>query len=205
MPIAKNTTELICAHCSADTGKSPVWHENQIFCCEGCKTVYDILHKNNLCDFYQIDTEAAVSLKNKAQSKWSIEELNLMATDFTQYENGDLRTVLFHIPSMHCSSCIWLLEKLPDLNTGVTQSRSDFLKKQLKITYNQGVTSFGEIVIILRSLGYEPNLMPEDSQQSNYVENRSILIKLGVAGFCAGNIMMFSFPQYLGLDVAKDV
>ncbi|MCC7297044.1 MAG: HAD-IC family P-type ATPase, partial [Bacteroidia bacterium] len=42
-------------------------------------------------------------------------------------------------------------------------------------------------------------------QQSNYVENRSILIKLGVAGFCAGNIMMFSFPQYLGLDVAKDV
>ncbi|MDX5321101.1 MAG: HAD-IC family P-type ATPase, partial [Bacteroidota bacterium] len=31
-------------------------------------------------------------------------------------------------------------------------------------------------------------------------ENNQLLYRLGVAGFCTGNIMMFSFPEYLGMD-----
>lgn len=174
------------------------------FCCEGCKTVYSILNKNNLCDYYSIDVDAPRSLKDKKKVTWSAEELNLMVDEFTLSEDKDNRTVLLYTPSIHCSSCIWLLEKLPDLNSGVLECRTDFLKKQLRITYNPHQTSFGSIVLLLHTLGYEPSLMPEDEGVLIKSENRKTLLKLGVAGFCAGNIMMFSFPEYLGLNIAGD-
>jgi len=197
-------TQLKCTHCGAAADVDPIVAGEAVFCCEGCHTVYDILNQNNLCDFYALSDDAAVSLKGQKEIPWSLEELNLMASDFTVFENEGRRTVLFHIPSMHCSSCIWLLEKLSDLDAGIISSRTDFLRKQLKVTYHEGKTSFGSLIITLKKLGYEPNLMPEDAQVSSRKEDRTTLIKLGVAGFCTGNIMMFSFPQYLGLNPGSD-
>lgn len=198
------STTLTCTHCGASAGSDPVLSGNEVFCCEGCRTVYDILSRNGLCEYYEIDPDAAVSLKNTKSSNWNLEELNLMVSEFVISDATDSKTVLFHIPSMHCSSCIWLLEKLPDLDAGIYYGRTDFLKKQLVVSYHPGKTSFGRIVILLRSLGYEPSLMPEDSGVRDKKESRTVLIKLGIAGFCAGNIMLFSFPQYLGLNVSRD-
>lgn len=204
MPKTETRYTTKCAHCGSETGTSLVMDEGVCFCCEGCKTVYHILHQNGLCDFYDIDSDAAQSLQNKETLNWTIEELNVMATEFVVMDSGDQRTIILHVPSIHCSSCIWLLEKLPDLNPGVLQCRTDFLKKQVRITYNTAQTQFGDLVYLLSMLGYQPSLMPEDTQDITKKENRKILLKLGVAGFCAGNIMMFSFPQYLGLNITQE-
>jgi Cu+-exporting ATPase len=195
-----NPTALLCTHCGAVAGKNPVVSENNTFCCQGCLSVYQILNSNGLCDYYNISEKPGVSRAAGNNSRWTLEELNLMEQNFVLFADAERTTILFHIPSMHCSSCIWLLEKINNLDKGIVGSRTDFVNKQLKITYNPGLTGFGKIVLLLSSLGYEPSLMPESNQDGEKRESREILIKLGVAGFCAGNIMMFSFPQYLGLE-----
>lgn len=195
---------LLCSHCGSNAGENPIQFEKQLFCCQGCSSVYQILHKNGLCDFYSLDSNAAVSLKDAQQNNWTLEELDLMVSEFILSETAASKTVLFYIPSIHCSSCIWLLEKLSDLDSGVIQSRTDFLKKHLTVTYEHTKTSFGKIVLLLRSLGYEPSLLPEEENQSDLKKDRKLLMKLGVAGFCTGNIMLFAFPQYFGLNALKD-
>lgn len=194
-------TALLCTHCGAPAGKDPILSEGHTFCCQGCASVYSILNENGLCDYYAVSEKAGVSQQHKtAGQSWSLEELDLMVRNFVLYEDHDMVTVLLHIPAMHCSSCIWLLEKLSHLDKGILGSRTDFVSKQLKVTFNPQQTSFGRLVLLLGSLGYEPSLMPEEDHAGEKKESRDILIKLGVAGFCAGNIMLFSFPQYLGLE-----
>ena len=39
-----------------------------------------------------------------------------------------------------------------------------------------------------------------EKQEKQKKTDRLLLTQLGVAGFCASNIMLFSFPEYLGLQ-----
>ena len=103
---------------------------------------------------------------------------------------------------MHCSSCIWLLENLYKLNTAVSHSQVDFLKKQLSVTFNHNKISLKELVKLLTSIGYEPQILLESVEQKK--ENKAsqtLHLRIGVAGFCFLNVMLFSFPEYLGIDV----
>jgi Cu+-exporting ATPase len=51
---------------------------------------------------------------------------------------------------------------------------------------------------LLDRIGYAPDLSLKDLEASNpEKEDRDLLYRLGVAGFCFGNIMLLSFPEYL--------
>ena len=190
---------LQCAHCGASSGDEPVLAEEKVFCCNGCKSVYLILKEGGLCDYYNVGGRPFKPNSTEKQDD-SAAIWNLMKKEFTLFESEDRVTVLLYIPSMHCSSCIWLLEKLPQLEKGITASRVDFGKKQLTVSYKPKKTNFGLLVALLISIGYAPSLIPEESKEEKILHDRKNLSRLGVAGFCAGNIMLFSFPQYLGLD-----
>ncbi len=204
MAAIENATNLICIHCGTEISGDPILFESNAFCCDGCRVVYTILNENGLCGYYHLNPHSGNSRNVGKDTVWNLAELNLMVQNFTLFDSADKRILLFHIPAMHCSSCIWLLERLSELDKGILDSRADFVKKQLKISFNPSQTEFGKIVILLRSIGYEPSLMPEDDNNLDKKHIRNILTKLGVAGFCAGNIMMFSFPQYLGLDATHE-
>jgi Cu+-exporting ATPase len=46
---------LVCYHCGNDCPDTHIHIEEKHFCCEGCKTVYEILDQNNLCNYYDIE------------------------------------------------------------------------------------------------------------------------------------------------------
>lgn len=200
MPSDIKSTILPCAHCGTSPGENPVLALGQVFCCNGCRSVYQILNEGGLCGYYKVGGQPFKPTEKKEDG--DVASWNLMQKEFTLYESADKVTVLYHIPDMHCSSCIWLLEKLPQLEKGILGSRVDFGKKQLTVTYNPKKTTFGLLVALLISVGYTPSLIPEDRREEKTRHDRKTLSRLGVAGFCAGNIMLFSFPQYLGLDAA---
>jgi Cu+-exporting ATPase len=194
----QNATAIHCDHCGAELPQSKVVENDKQFCCNGCSSVYAILKAGGLCEYYKISQTPGTI--NKTTVSFSDEELELLESHFVIGEGPDKTEILLHIPGMHCSSCIWLLEKLATLDNGIAGSRANFVQKQLRILYNKEKTSFGRIIKLLKSIGYEPSLMPEKERAAKSNSNRAILIKIGVAGFCAGNTMMFSFPQYLGLN-----
>jgi Cu+-exporting ATPase len=104
---------------------------------------------------------------------------------------------------MHCSSCLWLIENLHRLYKNIISSKVNFSRKEADIVFNHNHTSIRKVAELLTSIGYEPYISLQNLNQLKPRINYSKIYTLGVAGFCFSNIMMLSFPEYLGI-VDKD-
>ena len=117
-----------CFHCGADCGKNPVEFTDKHFCCNGCKTVYEILNANELTCYYDLETSPGTIPKD-IKGKYNYLENEEIIEKLLEFNDGETAVVEFYIPSIHCSSCIWVLENLSKLNEGVTTSMVNFPKK----------------------------------------------------------------------------
>ena len=101
-----------------------------------------------------------------------------------------------YIPHIHCSSCIWVLENLHKLHSNITSSQVDFPQKTVRISFSTEKISLKEIVTLLSSIGYEPYISLDNYKTGKKNVDRSLVYKLGIAGFAFGNVMFLSFPEY---------
>lgn len=200
----KIDTKFYCFHCGDECQDESIHINEKIFCCNGCRTVFELLDTSNLCDYYSIDQNPGITRKYHVKQNYDFlkdADLKQKLIDFT---DGKRTTITFDIPQMHCSSCIWILENLYKLNDSITSSKVNFLQKKIFINYTEEKTSLKEIVELLDSIGYEPLLNLEDrKEQKAKNEYRNLYYKIGIAGFCFGNIMLLSFPEYLSINVAE--
>ncbi|MBX9850719.1 MAG: heavy metal translocating P-type ATPase metal-binding domain-containing protein, partial [Cytophagaceae bacterium] len=188
-----------CYHCGDDCINDSVLFENKSFCCSGCKTVYEILNSNNLCTYYNINNFPGNRIKEVAGDKYAYLDNEEIINKVTDFKEGNSSRVTFFIPNIHCSSCIWLLENLQKLNQGIFRAQINFLKKELTIIFKNDSISLRHVVEILDSIGYPPQLNLGQIENKPVKKNRTLLYKLGIAGFCFGNIMLFSFPDYVSI------
>ncbi len=193
--------KISCFHCG-DVCVNQISFDEHTFCCVGCKNVYELLSSNNLCSYYDIENTPGVTQRNPVlASAFAYLDDEKVAQQLLQYRDDKIAKVTFFIPTMHCSSCIWLLENLYKINPNITLAKVNFLKKELHISFNPKETSLRQIVTLLSSLGYEPAISLNDLEKNvKKDENRRLSYQIGVAGFCFGNIMLISFPEYFGLD-----
>lgn len=107
---------------------------------------------------------------------------------------------IIYCQGLHCSSCVHLLEKLPEFCEDVVEARVHFGRSTVSIKLREG-GSLARAVQSIAELGYTPTpLSTEDSLESKYQkENRTALKRIAIAGFCAGNTMLFVIPVYAGL------
>ncbi|MDZ7626141.1 MAG: heavy metal translocating P-type ATPase metal-binding domain-containing protein [Ignavibacteriaceae bacterium] len=198
----KTETILSCYHCGDECKDDSIKIDEKLFCCNGCKTVYEILDQNKLCNYYNLEQTPGISPNFNFGNRFDYLDDPSTIQKILDFQDENISKATFHIPQMHCSSCIWLLENLYKLNNAVTHSQVDFLKKELNVTFIQSRISLKELVKLLTSIGYEPQILLESVEQKR--ENRAsqtLHLRIGVAGFCFLNVMVFSFPEYLGIDV----
>lgn len=197
---------LPCKHCGTECPDKSISLGENIFCCSGCKTVYEILHQNNLDDFYNME-EGAGALKPESldSDEFAFLENAEISEKLKTYSINGRSKVAFHLPQIHCSACIWLLENLPKLKEGVLKSEVNFPNKEIDVIYDETVISLRAIVELLAALGYRPKLdLTAIDGKKDKSPNRSLYLKLGIAGFSFGNLMMLAFPEYLsGTDVIE--
>ena len=192
-----------CFHCGEDCNDVIVLHDDHDFCCQGCKTVYTLLNDTGLISYYEIDKESPGSTVKSNHANKDFLDLEEVKSQFIDFTEGSRSKVTFYLPSMHCAACIWLLEKMEQLHQGVYRSEVNFLRKELTVHFSADVLSLKELVILLEDLGYPPDLQRDRTKKSGSKESKALLLKFGVAGFAFGNIMLFSFPEYLSLDDAS--
>lgn len=188
-----------CFHCGDSCNHIAIQFDNKNFCCNGCKTVYEIFSENDLGSYYNFQDNPG-SIPSAIQGKYDfLDHLEIVEKllDFSE-ENTQVATLF--IPQMHCSACIWVLENLHKLNRGVLSSQVDFPKKTVRINFHSEKTSFKEIVLILSAIGYEPSIHLEEYEREKKALDRSLLYQLGIAGFAFGNVMFLSFPEYFEVD-----
>ncbi len=191
-----------CYHCGEDCADDSVHIQDKNFCCEGCKMVYEILNQNNLCEYYDISEKPGIHQKIKVrEGKFSFLEHKEIAAKLIHFSDGNQKHVRFYLPQMHCSSCIWLLEHLPKMSGGIIKSQVNFLKKEITVTFNSELISLKKLAELLTSIGYEPHISMADMDNSKTKKyDRSRIYKIGIAGFCFGNIMMLSLPEYFSVE-----
>jgi len=198
-PLALNTQ---CFHCGDACDADEHVIEEKKFCCLGCKTVYEILNENGLCDYYDLEQMPGISLKSQAEShQFDYLQSDTIQRKLHSFQSDSKNIVTFHIPVIHCSSCIWLLENLSSLVKGVLFTRVHFTNKELTVYYNPGELSMVDLVKYLVKLGYAPLITLADKPKKGKRNVGHLLyLKIGIAGFCFGNIMLLAFPEYLGFE-----
>ncbi len=187
-----------CYHCGEDCDDQTIRSEEKIFCCEGCKMVYGILSENNLCQYYDIEKNPGINQKIKVrEGKFAFLDDAEVQKKLIHFEQHNQRHVTFYLPQVHCSSCIWLLEHLPKFDKGIISSQVNFLRKEVTVAFDISGSSLRKIAELLAAIGYEPHISLNDiSGRSVKKYDKSRLYKIGIAGFCFGNIMLLSFPEY---------
>ncbi|WP_435579940.1 heavy metal translocating P-type ATPase [Gilvibacter sp.] len=188
-----------CYHCGDPCGKSPIIHEEKPFCCNGCKTVYDILHQNGMDYYYELERNPGTS-QNKVSEHFDYLDNEVIASELLQFSEGNRQIISFEIPAIHCSSCIWVLENLSRLHPGVYSSSVNFPAKKAQIQFNQEELPLKALVLLLDGIGYTPKISLASAEVQKKSKDRSLIYKLGIAGFAFGNIMFLSFPEYFDVD-----
>ena len=189
-------TSQSCFHCGLDIKKADlIVFDHKDFCCKGCQTVYEIFSANDLGCYYDFANSPGATPLD-IEGKYDFLDNEKILEKLLEFHEDSTAVVSLTIPHIHCSSCIWILENLQRLESGIRTSMVNFNEKTVRITYNSEEVSLKKIVDMLSSIGYEPYISLENYETGVKKEDRSLTYKLGVAFFCFGNIMLLSFPEY---------
>ncbi|MDF1517937.1 MAG: heavy metal translocating P-type ATPase metal-binding domain-containing protein [Lutibacter sp.] len=188
-----------CYHCGAPNGKSPQTFDEKQFCCNGCKTVYEILSTNELGCYYDLQSTPG-TIPSDIKGKFNYLENDDIIEKLLEFNDTETSVVEFFIPSIHCSSCIWILENLTKLNSGVSTSMVNFPKKTVRITFKNTKTNLKQLAELMTSIGYEPYISLDDAEAKKNKVDKTLIYQVSIAAFCFGNIMLLSFPEYFDAD-----
>ncbi|SDE46777.1 Cu+-exporting ATPase [Pricia antarctica] len=191
-----------CYHCGDDCGAAPIIFDEKEFCCNGCKTVYEIFDTNDLSYYYDLQSAAGATPKT-SEGKYDYLETEAIIERLTEFSDTELQIINLYIPHIHCSSCIWVLENLNKLNPAISLSQVDFPKKSVRVTYNPSKIPLKQLVILLSKIGYEPYISLDDFDNKKKDIDRNLIYKLAVAGFAFGNVMFLSFPDYFDMSLSR--
>ncbi|HRF99572.1 MAG TPA: heavy metal translocating P-type ATPase metal-binding domain-containing protein [Bacteroidia bacterium] len=205
----KNISDVksTCYHCGEDVVDHHYHVEDKEFCCRGCQTVYEIINKSDLCSYYDLEHNPGITQKHEVRKgKFDFLDDTQIIKKLTHFQDDLHQHVVFYLPQMHCASCIWILEHLNKINSGVIKSQVNFVKKEVTVIYNYHETSLKKVAEALTIIGYEPHISLNDVSASKVKKyDTAAIVKIGIAGFCFGNIMMLSFPEYFSLAKADEV
>jgi P-type Cu+ transporter len=192
--------DILCFHCGQSCEADTCWHGEKPFCCNGCKTVFEILNENNLCEYYSLEKNPGIPINKKAEQDFAYLNELPIRKKILSFDSIEYAKISFSIPTIHCISCIWLLENLRRLDAGVLRSEVNFRRKTVTIDFHPEKIMLSRLAALLTSIGYEPTISWDEKSSGEKLTDKSLVYKLAVAGFCFGNVMLFSFPDYLGID-----
>jgi copper/silver-translocating P-type ATPase len=196
-----------CVHCDEVVIKGFFNEDDTLkehpFCCYGCLTVHNVLHAKGLDSYYEIKKNSGLYKRRSPVELKKIEYAFLDDPEFLEqytYEGGSGgRTMEFYLEGIHCLACLWLIEKLPEFLSSVLVSKLDLERSVATVEVQHG-GKFSEVARELNNLGYRPHPLKknQDAADLKIKEERSALIRIGVAGAAAGNIMIYAVSLYGG-------
>lgn len=197
-------TGLQCAHCGEPCPGENISYAGVHFCCAGCRSVYQLINQQGLCDYYTLNQQPGATQQMPVRKdKFAFLDDERIIQKLISFKNDQQTRVVFYLPHIHCSSCLYLLEHLHRLQAGILSARVNFTRKEVEIDYDHRRVSLRAVAELLTQIGYEPYISLADLEQAKPRYQKQYIRQLGVAGFCFANIMLLSFPEYLGLEVSE--
>lgn len=197
----------VCVHCD-EAAVPPIYQKDDVtlakpFCCEGCLTVYHVLHQKGLESYYEIKNNSSIFKRRSPveikSSQFSFLDDDEFIKEYTYLNATGARTMEFYLEGIHCLACLWLIEKLPEFVPGVVSSKLD-LDRSVVTVIIEGEGKFSQVAREFNQLGYRPHPLKrnQDAADLRVKEERLALTRIGVAGAAAGNIMIYAVSLYGG-------
>ncbi len=184
----------VCRHCGDLVPRARRARDGAEFCCEGCAAVYALLRELDYDQTYYSLRGGKVGGRKPADAS---------GEDFSALDAPPFRTLPgaatldFFLEGIHCTACVWILERLPEMNGGILAARLDAGKSLLRVTV-AATGKFEDAARLLVRLGYPPHPVrsSEESAARLAEADRSTLKRMGVAAFAAMNVMIYSVALY---------
>lgn len=194
-----------CKHCGDQCIEEDLIHNGDHFCCNGCLQVYRLLIDNDMHAFYAMEETPGVKLNKNRSTDFEIFNDPEVLGRIVDFSDNGITRISISLPTIHCSSCIYLLENIHKLQPGIISSRVNFLKKKATLVFNHEEVTLKEVFILLDKIGYPPliTLNHIDEEKASPFQDKTLWYKIGLTGFSFGNIMLLSFPEYLGFQKAS--
>jgi len=195
--------DVYCAHCGLPVplGLIDETHDEQ-FCCNGCRTVYRVIHGCGLDRFYNLRgaTDAEVTPAQITDRQYGEFDDPVFEDLYIEQSSSETFVTELYLEGVHCAACVWLVEKLPQVLPGVVEARLDMRRSLVRIRWDAQQVSLSRIARMLDSLGYPPHPAKDKrARELRRKEDHRFLIRIGVAAVCAGNVMTLAFALYGGV------
>jgi Cu2+-exporting ATPase len=196
-------SEALCAHCGLGVpSDGGVLGEaaNVLFCCRACAVAYAIIHGAGLGAYYERRTEldgGVQPARGTGKSYAEYDDPAFAERHVTGAPAGGARLELF-LEGVHCTACVWLLERLPRVQDGVRSASFDLGRNALDVVFEPDRVRPSEIARALDALGYAPHPSSAAQRDGQRRADRALWVRLGVAGALAGNVMLMAFALYSG-------
>lgn len=185
--------DACCVHCGAaiDPRDAIVGPDGDAFCCAGCETVASIIREGGWERFYT--SREDFSPRPQAVDVSHFDGDAFAARHVHACDDGTAEAHL-RIGGIRCAACVWLNERAIAALPGVEHAHVSYGTGLATLRWRPDVTPLSAIATRVHQLGYE--LRSADTRAR---PDRDLLHRLGVAAFCAMNVMFIQAAVYLGM------
>jgi len=185
-----------CAHCLAPVFPRDALREGgeagPPFCCDGCRRVHALLHREGLSDFYRRREGWVPGPPEDASDDPEI------LSESVRHGDGAAEAVLL-LSGIRCASCVWVLEKRLGRQPGIRSVRVDQTTSRCRISWDPRQADIARIARWIGELGYSAHRYdPAGPEETLRSEKRDLLLRLGTAAFLSAQIMTISAALYAG-------
>ncbi len=193
---------LRCAHCRTPApgvpAASPAALPTPWYCCAGCQTVAEALAAGGLTDWYALAADDLAPAHTTSRQYDELDDDAFARRHVAVTDDGLAHTQLY-LEDLRCTACVWLVERLPETAPGVIEARVDLGRGLADVVFDPAQIRLSAIGRTLDRLGHPVHPYREvDRDAQRRREDRALLVKIGVAGAAAGNIMLLAAALYAG-------
>ena len=197
--VAGVAADTSCAHCllPVPSGLIEVGEDRQ-FCCTGCRTAFAMIAEHGLGAYYDIVERRDGPV---ATSDRSFEEFDHAAFRdlYVRPTPDGLSQVDLYLEGVHCGACVWLVERVPLVVSGVARAELNVRRSLARIAWDEATVPLSRVARALDSLGYHPHpFRGLEVEAIRRREDRAMMARIGMAGAVAANVMLASLALYSG-------
>ncbi|MEQ1691504.1 MAG: heavy metal translocating P-type ATPase, partial [Gemmatimonas sp.] len=198
-PIATAAADVDCAHCGLPVPSGLIAEgETRQFCCTGCSAVFSVLHEHGLDRYYAFVERREAPVRATGRNYEEFDHPAFVERYVRRNADG-LSRVELYLEGVHCASCVWLVERVPLVVRGVVRAELDVRRSLAVVEWDRSTVPLSRVARALDSLGYSPHPFRGVSRDvMRRQEDRAMLVRIGIAGAIAINIMLAALALYSG-------
>jgi len=189
----------VCAHCGLPAAAEVRTEAGRTYCCTGCATAAAVIRASGLEGFYALPERRPGAVHASGRGYAEFDHEAFQTAHRTRRPDGTAEITVY-LEGVHCASCVWLVERLPLVVPGAVQAELDVTRGTARLVWDPAQVALSALARALDQLGYPPHpVRGREALQARRAEDRAMLLRIGVAGAIAMNVMAIALAMYAGL------